>query len=115
MQAVAEQAGAAGQEDPFAGLYLSLGNYGELQKLLKGVAKAAPDEIRADAEAVRDAWAGQGDLVGQSASDPVGALAAGLFAMATVGPSMEAIDRFTDAHCGITIFAPVPEPMPGSP
>ena len=64
--------------DPLGGLVEMVSALGDLSQMWEEAADAAPEEIRIDVEAVRDAWAEQRDAAKQMVDNPLAGLTAGL-------------------------------------
>jgi hypothetical protein len=65
------------------------------------MAAHAPDEIRADTEAARDAMKEQQDAIGEGLSDPLGALGNSLAAGVTASGSFSRVDSYLAQHCPV--------------
>ena len=105
MEAAAAQASASGS--PIGGIIIGFTNMGRFQRMLEDLADIAPSEIANDTRIAADAIAEQIDNMGDSASDPVGAIVSSLVTSATSSPSFEAVDRFSLEHCGLVIFGTI--------
>lgn len=65
------------------------------------MAAHAPDEIRADTEAVRDAMKKEQDAIGEGLSDPIGALGNSIAAGVTSSGSFTRVDDYLNEHCPV--------------
>jgi hypothetical protein len=87
------------EEDPIGSLLTLLGSPGDLVVILDTMAAHAPDDIRSDTEAARDALAEQQDSLGDALSDPLGAIGGGLIAGLTSAGSFSRVDSYLAEHC----------------
>jgi hypothetical protein len=91
------------EEDPLGSLLFGLGSLaeglGDAVVLYDRLEKVAPEEIRPEVAAVRDGLQQQVDAMSNSASDPLGALGAGLFGGFAMQGSMSRVDAYIVSHC----------------
>ncbi len=85
--------------DPVAGIAGVIAALGDLQRMWDEAAQVAPDEIRADVEAVATHWASQFETAEKMATDPLGALASGLVGGLANAGAMQRVDEFTAQNC----------------
>ncbi|WP_208545134.1 hypothetical protein [Rathayibacter sp. VKM Ac-2760] len=88
-----EATSAAQEQGAILGLLGTASAVGDLSNMWKELAEVAPDEIRTDAETVRDAWAEQQENAG--ALDWVASLSTALFSSA----SMSRVDAYVRENC----------------
>jgi hypothetical protein len=89
--------------EPLAGLLMATGSLaegmGDAVVLFDKLESVAPDDIRYEVAAVRDAVQDQVDAMGSAASDPWAALGAGLMSGFSVQGSADAVDRYIRDNC----------------
>lgn len=85
--------------DPLSGLAGMVSALGDLSRMWEEAADAAPEEIRTDVEAVRDAWAEQFDAAEQMADNPLAGLAAGLVSGLANAGAVQRVDEYTALNC----------------
>jgi hypothetical protein len=95
------EAGNEVEEDPLQSIVTLLGSPGDLTVIFDSMAAHAPDEIRADTEAARDAMKEQQDAIGEGLSDPLGALGKSLGAGITSSGSFSRVDSYLNEHCSV--------------
>lgn len=86
--------------DPFTGIMNLLSPPRDLAGIFDSMAKAAPEEIRTDTEAVRDAFNKLADSYGETVKNPFGALASNLGTALLTGAAMNRVDAYLTEHCG---------------
>jgi hypothetical protein len=96
-----EEADENAEEDPLGAIATILRSPGDLKVMLSKMAEHAPDEIKADTEAARDALEDQQDAIGDVFSDPLGAIGGGLIAGLTSSGSFSRIDAYLGEHCPV--------------
>lgn len=79
-------------------------NLGEFTRVVHRLADVAPDEIRTDMEQAAEAWTAEAEALGQAASDPLGALGAGLSSAVFNAGFYAAVDDFALDRCGQAVF-----------
>lgn len=89
------------EEDPLGSLVTLLGSPGDMVVILDSMAAHAPDEIRSDTEAARDALEEQQDSLGDALSDPLGAIGASVIAGLTSSGSFSRIDAYLAENCPV--------------
>ncbi len=89
------------ETDPLQSIVTLLGSPGDLEVIFDSMVAHAPDEIRADTEAVRDAMKKEQEAVGEGLSDPLGALGKSLGAGITSSGSFSRVDSYLDQHCPV--------------
>lgn len=72
----------------------------DLAGVFDSMAKAAPEEIRTDTEAVRDSFNKLADSYGDTMKDPLGGLLGSLGNALSVGNAMGRVDKYMSQHCG---------------
>jgi hypothetical protein len=87
------------EENPFGVMAKVLSAPGDLAVIFDGMVDHAPDEIRADTAAARDALRRQQAAVGDLAADPMSGLVAGLFTGLTSAGSFERVNEYLARHC----------------
>lgn len=95
------EAGNEVEADPLKSIVTLLGSPGDLEVIFDSMVSHAPDEIRADTEAVRDAMKKEQEAVGEGLSDPLGALGKSLGAGVTSSGSFERVNSYLDEHCPV--------------
>jgi hypothetical protein len=95
------EAGEEVESDPLKAVVTLLGSPGDLTVIFDSMAEHAPDEIRADTEAARDALKKEQDALGDEFSDPLGALGAGVIAGLTSSGSFSRVDSYLNEHCPV--------------
>jgi hypothetical protein len=95
------EAGKEVEEDPLQSIVTLLGSPGDLTVIFDSMAAHAPDEIRADTEAARDAMKEEQDAIGEGLSDPLGALGKSLGAGITSSGSFSRVDSYLNEHCPV--------------
>lgn len=96
-----EEADENAEEDPLGAIATILRSPGDLKVMLSKMAEHAPDEVKADTEAARDALEDQQDAIGDVFSDPLGAIGGGLIAGLTSSGSFSRIDAYLGEHCPV--------------
>lgn len=89
------------EEDPVQSIVTLLGSPGDLQVIFNSMAAHAPDEIRADTEALSDALNKEQEAMGEELSDPIGAIGKGLAAGLTSSGSFERVESYLNDHCPV--------------
>lgn len=89
------------ETDPLQALVTLLGSPGDLSVIFDTMAAHAPDEIRSDTEAVRDAMKKEQDAIGEGLSDPIGALGNSIAAGVTSSGSFTRVDNYLNEHCPV--------------
>lgn len=89
------------ETDPLQALVTLLGSPGDLSVIFDTMAAHAPDEIRSDTEAVRDAMKKEQDAIGEGLSDPLGALGNSIAAGVTSSGSFTRVDNYLNEHCPV--------------
>jgi hypothetical protein len=95
------EAGNEVEADPLQSIVTLLGSPGDLSVIFDSMAAHAPDEIRADTEAARDAMKKEQEVVGEGLSDPLGALGKSLGAGLTSSGSFQRVDDYLNEHCPV--------------
>lgn len=86
-------------DNPLAGMVGMVSALGDLNRMWEEAAKVAPEEIQADVEAVRDAWASQFEAAERAASDPLGGLASALMTGLQAAAATQRVDEYTAQNC----------------
>lgn len=97
-----------GTADPVSGLTSLVATYGDLNSMWAEAATVAPEEIQADVETVRDAWASQQETAEKMAENPLKGLASGLMTGITSAGATQRVDVYTAETCpdvGAMFFA----------
>jgi len=94
-----QQASDNMETDLLGGMITLFSAPGDLATLLDDMAAHAPDEIRSDTEAVRDAFKKQQDSMGDALTNPLGALGSGLATALTTSGSFRRVDEYLGEHC----------------
>lgn len=89
------------ETDPLQALVTLLGSPGDFGVIFDTMAAHAPDEIRSDTEAVRDAMKKEQEAVGEGLSDPLGALGNSIAAGVTSSGSFTRVDNYLNEHCPV--------------
>ena len=89
------------ERDPLQSIVTLLGSPGDLTVIFDSMVAHAPDEIRADTEAARDAMKKEQDAIGEGLSDPLGALGKSLGAGITSSGSFSRVDSYLNEHCPV--------------
>lgn len=89
------------EADPLNAIVTLLGSPGDLAVIFDSMVAHAPDEIRSDTEAVRDAMKKEQDAIGEGLSDPLGALGNSLAAGITSSGSFSRVDTYLNEHCPV--------------
>ena len=89
------------EADPLKSIVTLLGSPGDLEVIFDSMVAHAPDEIRADTEAVRDAMTKEQEAVGEGLSDPLGALGKSLGAGLTSSGSFSRVESYLNDHCPV--------------
>jgi hypothetical protein len=89
------------ETEPLQALVTLLGSPGDLGVIFDSMAAHAPDEIRSDTEAVRDAMKKEQEAIGEGLSDPIGALGNSLAAGVTSSGSFTRVDNYLNEHCPV--------------
>jgi hypothetical protein len=89
------------EDDPLQSIVTLLGSPGDMAVIFDTMAAHAPDEIRADTEAARDAMKKEQDAIGDGLSDPLRALGGSLAAGLTSSGSFSRVDDYLDQHCPV--------------
>lgn len=94
---------AADQADtnPLGAMVRVLQAPGDLAVIFDGMVPHAPDEIRSDTEAARDALRRQQDQAGEGLSNPLGALGRALLTSISASGSFERVDAYLNEHCPV--------------
>jgi hypothetical protein len=95
------EAGEEVEDDPLQSIVTLLGSPGDLSVIFDSMAAHAPDEIRADTEAARDAIKEEQEAIGDGLSGPLGALGKSLGAGLTSSGSFERVDSYLNEHCPV--------------
>jgi hypothetical protein len=89
------------EQDPLKAILTLLGSPGDLSVIFDTMAAHAPDEIRSDTEAVRDAMKKEQEAIGEGLSDPLGAIGNSLAAGVTSSGSFTRVDAYLNEHCPV--------------
>jgi hypothetical protein len=89
------------EDDPLQSIVTLLGSPGDMAVIFDTMTAHAPDEIRADTEAARDAMKKEQDAIGDGLSDPLGALGGSLAAGLTSSGSFSRVDDYLNQHCPV--------------
>jgi hypothetical protein len=89
------------ERDPLQSIITLLGSPGDLTVIFNSMVAHAPDEIRADTEAARDAMKKEQGAIGEGLSNPLGALGNSLAAGFTASGSFSRIDDYLQRHCPV--------------
>jgi hypothetical protein len=89
------------EQDPLKSVVTLLGAPGDLASIFGAMVDHAPDEIRSDTEAVRDAFKKQQESVGEALSDPLGAIGDSLGAALTTSGSFARVESYLQRHCPV--------------
>lgn len=89
------------EADPLGSLVTLLGSSGDMTVIFDSMAAHAPDEIRSDTEAARDALEEQQDALGDALSDPLEAIGSGVIAGLTSSGSFARVDSYLNEHCPV--------------
>lgn len=95
------EAGNEVEKDPLQSIVTLLGSPGDLEVIFDSMVAHAPDEIRADTEAVRDAMKKEQEAVGEGLSDPLGALGKSLGAGLTSSGSFSRVESYLNQRCPV--------------
>jgi hypothetical protein len=87
------------EQDPVQAIATLLSAPGDMVVIFDSMANHAPDDIRPDTEAARDALKQQQESMGDGLSDPLGALGKGLVAGLTASGSFSRVDSYLNEHC----------------
>lgn len=82
------------------GIATGIGAMGDLAQMWEALAEVAPEEIREDTEAVRDAYADQLESSKGAVDNPLGSFASSLMTGLQTAPALERIDEYVRATCG---------------
>lgn len=100
----AEDVEAAGQEDELLGTLMAMGStieaMGDVVIIFDHLAGTAPDDIRPDVEAIRDALQKSIDNASDSVGAPLGGLADGLVTGLSTMGSWERVGQYVVDNCG---------------
>jgi hypothetical protein len=86
-------------QDPLDSLVKGLGSIGEIPVIFDKLDKVAPPEIEPDVAATRDAFQHQIDSIGDAASNPLGALAAGIVSGLVANGPFTRVSEYITEHC----------------
>jgi hypothetical protein len=89
------------EEDPLGSIVTLLGSPGDLKVIFDSMAAHAPDEIKADTEAARDALSDQEDALGDSLSDPLGAFGSSVIGALTSSGSFTRVGAYLEENCPV--------------
>jgi hypothetical protein len=89
------------ETDPLKSIVTLLGSPGDLEVIFDSMVAHAPDEIRSDTEAVREAMKKEQEAVGEGLSDPLGALGKSLGAGLTSSGSFSRVESYLNEHCPV--------------
>jgi hypothetical protein len=89
------------EEEPLQSIVTLLGSPGDLQVIFSSMAAHAPDEIRADTEALSEAMDKEQEAMGEELSDPIAAIGKGLAAGLTSSGSFERVESYLNDHCPV--------------
>ena len=95
-----QSASSTSPDNPIPALINLFSSPRDLAGMLDAMAKVAPEEIRPDTEQVRDAFNRLADSYGESLTNPLGGLAAGVGNALSVSGPMAHVDAYVTAHCG---------------
>ena len=95
------EAGDEMESDPLKSIVTLLGSPGDLEVIFNSMVAHAPDEIRSDTEAVRDAMKKEQEAMGEGLSDPLGALGKSLGAGLTSSGSFSRVESYLNEHCPV--------------
>lgn len=96
------EAGNEVESDPLRSIVTLMGTPGDLSVIFDSMVAHAPDDIRSDTEAARDAMKKEQDAVGEGLSDPLGALGKSLGAGLTSSGSFQRVNDYLDEHCPVS-------------
>lgn len=100
----AELSDQIGEEDELAGVLVALGSgiesIGDAVIIFEHLTDHAPDDIRPDVEAIRDALKKSIENTGDSIDNPLGGLANGLMLSLTTMGSWDRVGKYVVEHCG---------------
>lgn len=88
------------QNKPLETLALTAGAPGDFAAFFKGLADNSPDDIRADVEAVAEAFKATADANKKAASNPFAALGGGLLAGINAAGPMSRLNQYLLDNCG---------------
>lgn len=91
-------------------LLLIVGNAGEFSRMVNRLSDVAPDDIQTEMETVAESWNGQAEMLESVASNPFGAIAAGILQSILDSGSYQAVDQFALDNCGGQVFGSVSAP-----
>lgn len=74
---------------------------GDLANIFDGMVDHAPDDIQAETKAVRDSFKKLQDNLGDSVTNPLGALGANLVNGMSVSGSLSKVDAYLQQHCAV--------------
>jgi hypothetical protein len=89
------------EEDPIGSIVTLLGSPGDIAVIFDAMVDHAPEEIRSDTEAARDAVGDQQDALDDALSDPLGALGGSLIEGLTSSGSFARVDAYLNEHCPV--------------
>jgi hypothetical protein len=95
------EAGNEVENDPLQSIVTLMGSPGDLSVIFDSMVAHAPDDIRSDTEAARDAMKQGQEAVGEGLSDPLGALGKSLGAGLTSSGSFQRVNDYLDEHCPV--------------
>jgi len=87
------------EQDPLQSIVTLLGSPGDLQVIFSTMADHAPDDIRADTEALGESMKKEQEAMGEELADPIAALGKGLSAGITSSGSFERVESYLNDHC----------------
>lgn len=91
-------------EDPLLGALGGAGMMaqaiGDVVIIFERLEAVAPEEIRPDVAAIRDSLKSQVDSAGEMATNPLGAIAGGLFSALATGGSWQRVSEYVVEQCG---------------
>jgi hypothetical protein len=95
------EAGNEVENDPLQSIVTLMGSPGDLSVIFDSMVAHAPDDIRSDTEAARDAMKKEQDAIGEGLSDPLGALGKSLGAGLTSSGSFQRVSDYLDEYCPV--------------
>lgn len=95
-----DDAAKRAEDNPFDAIMNLFSAPRDLAVVFDSMAQSAPEEIRADTEAVRDSFDKLADSYGDTLKDPLGGLIGNLGSALSVGNAMARVDAYMTQHCG---------------
>ncbi|MBJ7330457.1 MAG: hypothetical protein JHC95_11215 [Solirubrobacteraceae bacterium] len=94
-------AGNNAKSNPIEAIATILASPGDLVTIFDAMVDHAPDEIQSDTEEVRDSFKRAQEHLGEAASNPLGALGAGLIGSMTSAGASRRVDAYLNEHCPV--------------